>query len=58
MHSYQDIVTGTLDSLTEELRGYVVTQLQATFKDDWLKTARNSFRHDRTVTRLWDDVLE
>jgi hypothetical protein len=58
MHSYQDIVTGTLDSLTWELRGFVVTQLEASFKDDWLKTARNSFRNDRTVTKLSDDTDE
>lgn len=58
MNTYQDIVTETLDSLTTELRGYVVTQLQASFQDDWLKTARNSFRNDRTVTKLSDDVAE
>ena len=52
MNSYQDIVTGTLDSLTVELREYVVAQLKVSFKDDWLKTARNSFRNDRTVTKL------
>lgn len=58
MNSYQDIVTGTLDSLTEELREYVVTRMKATFDDDWLKIARNSFRNDRTVTKLSDDIAE
>jgi hypothetical protein len=58
MNSYQDIVTETLDSLTTELRAFVVIQLKASFQDDWLKTARNSFRNDRTVTRLSDDVAE
>ncbi|MDA0586683.1 MAG: Swt1 family HEPN domain-containing protein [Planctomycetota bacterium] len=58
MNSYQDIVTGTLDSLTVELREYVVAQLKVSFKDDWLKTARNSFRNDRTVTKLSDDTDE
>lgn len=58
MHTYQDIATGTLDSLTEELRGFVVTRLKESFKDDWLKTARNSFRNDRTVTKLSDETAE
>ena len=58
MRGYQDIVTSTLETLTEELRDYVVTKLRDAFEDQWLSSAQHSFRNDRTVTKLSDDVSE
>ncbi|MBC8291042.1 MAG: hypothetical protein H8E37_12070 [Planctomycetes bacterium] len=58
MQGYQDIVTRTLDTLTGELRDYVAAKLKEAFEDDWLNKARGSFRNDRSVTNLADEVAE
>lgn len=58
MHSYQDIVTSTLETLTLELQGYVAAQLQEAYQDAWLSKARSSFRNDRSVTKLSDEVAD
>jgi hypothetical protein len=56
MTGFQETVTMALETLTEGLRGYVQTQLKAAFRDDWLEVARGSFRSDRNIAELDEDV--
>ena len=56
MSSFQEIVTVALETLTKGLSGYVQGQLKSTFRDDWLEVARGSFRSDRNIDELDEDV--
>lgn len=55
---YQDIVSTALAILTAGLRDFVRQQLQATFDSEWLDVARSSFRNDRNVDELPDDIAK
>lgn len=58
MNGYQDIVTRTLDTLTAVLRDYVAERLKEAYGNEWLQKSRSSFRNDRSVTVLADEVAE
>ena len=58
MNGFQETVTMALETLTEGLSGYVQTQLKAAFRDDWLEVARGSFRSDRNISELNEDVSQ
>ncbi len=50
--TFQDSVTLALDTLTVALRPYVRERLEDVFGDEWLETARSSFKNDRTYGNL------
>lgn len=53
MPQHHDQISTALDMLTDGLRPYVEQKLQATFRDNWIQTARGSFRDGRN--RASDD---
>ena len=50
--TFQDSVTLALDTLTVALRPYVRERLEDAFGNEWLETARASFKNDRTYGNL------
>ena len=56
MSGFQETVTMAFETLTEGLCHYVQGQLKSAFHDDWLNVARGSFRSDRNVTELDEDI--
>ena len=56
--TFQDSVTLALDTLTVALRPYVHERLEDVFGDEWLDTARSSFKNDRTYGNLPVNIEE
>lgn len=54
--SYQDVVTKSLDMLTAGLRDFVRDQLRHAVGDDWMNVAQSSFRNDRNLDDISDDI--
>ena len=50
-------VTEALDLLTNGLYPYVEQELKSTYKDDWIRSARASFRQERTEILPHGDVV-
>ncbi len=53
---YQDIVMKALDMLTAGLRDFVRDQLEMTMGADWHSIVQGSFRNDRNLDDLSDDI--
>ena len=58
MRTFRDRITVSLNQLTEALGPFVEKHLKTIYKDKWERTARESFRKDRSLPATQGETLE